>query len=48
MTEWKLDEKYDHYDYPTVSATALPGHPGHTTPMQDAQGKKARSPFLLT
>lgn len=36
-SELKLDPKYDHYDYPTVAPTAQPGHPGHTTPEQDAQ-----------
>jgi hypothetical protein len=33
----ELDPKYDHYDYPTVSPNAQSGHPGHTTPQQDAQ-----------
>lgn len=33
----KLDPKYDHYDYPTTSPTVQSGHPGHTTPEQDAQ-----------
>lgn len=32
-----LDPKYDHYDYPTVSSNKQSGHPGHTTPQQDAQ-----------
>ncbi|RDL32537.1 Uncharacterized protein BP5553_08993 [Venustampulla echinocandica] len=32
-----LDPKYDHYDFPTISPTTLSGHPGHTTPEQDAQ-----------
>ncbi|KAI6833665.1 putative phosphatidylinositol transporter [Hortaea werneckii] len=32
----ELDPKYDHYDFPTVSATKQPGHPGHTTKEQDA------------
>jgi hypothetical protein len=36
-SELKLDPKYDDYDYPTVSPTAQSGHPGHTTPEQDAQ-----------
>lgn len=36
-SELKLDPKYDHYDYPTVAPTAQSGHPGHTTPEQDAQ-----------
>lgn len=35
--EVKLDPKYDDYDYPTVAPTAQNGHPGHTTPEQDAQ-----------
>jgi len=34
--ELKLDPKYDHYDYPTTAPTAQNGHPGHTTPEQDA------------
>jgi hypothetical protein len=33
----KLDPKYDHYDYPTTSPNPQSGHPGHTTPEQDAQ-----------
>lgn len=32
-----LDPKYDHFDYPTVSSNKQSGHPGHTTPQQDAQ-----------
>jgi hypothetical protein len=36
-TTMKLDPKYDDYDFPTVSPTVLSGHPGHTTPEQDAQ-----------
>ncbi|KAI6835543.1 putative phosphatidylinositol transporter [Hortaea werneckii] len=32
----ELDPKYDHYDFPTVSATKQSGHPGHTTKDQDA------------
>lgn len=35
--ELKLDPKYDNYDYPTVAPVAQNGHPGHTTPEQDAQ-----------
>ncbi|KAK5236697.1 cytosolic factor, phosphatidylinositol/phosphatidylcholine transfer protein, partial [Cryomyces antarcticus] len=38
----KLDEKYDHYDYPTTSPTPQSGHPGHTTPEQDAQVHQLR------
>jgi hypothetical protein len=33
----ELDPVYDHYDYPTVSPNAQSGHPGHTTPQQNAQ-----------
>ncbi|KAK4692842.1 hypothetical protein P7C71_g4436, partial [Lecanoromycetidae sp. Uapishka_2] len=35
--ELKTDPKYDDYDYPTTSPDAGSGHPGHTTPEQDAQ-----------
>jgi hypothetical protein len=37
-----LDPKYDHYDYPTVSSNKQSGHPGHTTPEQDAQVHQLR------
>lgn len=33
----QLDPKYDDYDFPTTSSTKQSGHPGHTTPEQDAQ-----------
>ncbi|KAI4245722.1 MAG: hypothetical protein L6R40_002250 [Gallowayella cf. fulva] len=33
----KTDSKHDNYDYPTTSPTVQSGHPGHTTPEQDAQ-----------
>jgi hypothetical protein len=33
----QLDPKYDHYDFPTTSSNKQSGHPGHTTPQQDAQ-----------
>ena len=33
----KTESKYDDYDYPTKSPTVQSGHPGHTTPEQDAQ-----------
>lgn len=33
----ELDPKYDHYDFPTTSPNKQSGHPGHTTPEQDAQ-----------
>ena len=36
-SELKTDPKYDDYDYPTTSPTVQSGHPGHTTPEQDAQ-----------
>lgn len=42
-TELKLDPKYDDYDYPTVSPTAQSGHPGHTTPEQDAKLAQLRA-----
>ena len=35
--ELPLEPKYDHYDFPTTSITAQSGHPGHTTPEQDAK-----------
>ena len=35
--ELKTDPKYDDYDYPTTSPEVQSGHPGHTTPEQDAQ-----------
>ncbi|KAL3426285.1 sec14 cytosolic factor [Phlyctema vagabunda] len=38
-----LDPKYDHYDFPTISPTKQPGHPGHTTPAQDAQVHQLRT-----
>ena len=37
LHELKPDPKYDDYDYPTTSPDAGSGHPGHTTPEQDAQ-----------
>ncbi len=36
-TRIKTDSKYDDYDYPTISPEGKSGHPGHTTPEQDAQ-----------
>jgi hypothetical protein len=35
--ELELDPKYDDYDFPIVSPNNQSGHPGHTTPQQDAQ-----------
>jgi hypothetical protein len=37
-----LDPKHDHYDYPTTAPNAQTGHPGHTTPEQDAQVSQLR------
>ena len=39
----ELDPKYDHYDYPTTAPTVQSGHPGHTTPEQNAQVFQLRS-----
>lgn len=39
----KQDPKYDHYDFPTVSVNNQSGHPGHTTPEQDAQVHQLRT-----
>lgn len=41
--ELPLDPKYDDYDYPTIAPTPQNGHPGHTTPEQDAQVFQLRS-----
>jgi hypothetical protein len=41
--ELPLDPKYDDYDFPTISPTVQSGHPGHTTPEQDAQIFQLRS-----
>ena len=41
--ELKLDPKYDHHDYPTTAPESQPGHPGHTTPEQDAQVYQLRT-----
>jgi len=40
--ELKTDPKYDNYDFPTISANGQTGHPGHTTPEQDAQVAQLR------
>lgn len=37
-----IDEKYDHYDFPTTSPIKLSGHPGHTTEDQDAKVHQLR------
>jgi hypothetical protein len=42
--ELKLDPKYDvDLDYPTTAPEPQNGHPGHTTPEQDAQVFQLRS-----
>ena len=41
--EVPLEPKYDHYDFPTISATAQSGHAGHTTPEQDAKVHQLRT-----
>ncbi|KAA8646094.1 hypothetical protein EYZ11_003743 [Aspergillus tanneri] len=38
-----LKSKYDDYDFPTTAPEPKPGHPGHTTPEQDAKVEKLRS-----
>ncbi|KAL4810390.1 putative phosphatidylinositol transporter [Aspergillus unguis] len=35
--------KYDDYDFPTTAPEAREGHPGHTTPEQDAKVEQLRS-----
>jgi hypothetical protein len=39
----KQTSKYDDYDFPTTAPEAQPGHPGHTTPEQDAKVEQLRS-----
>lgn len=42
VTPLNLDPKYDDYDYPTISPTKQPGHPGHVSPQQEAQVHQLR------
>lgn len=35
--------KYDDYDFPTTAPEPQAGHPGHTTPEQDAKVEQLRS-----
>ncbi|KAJ5095554.1 Cellular retinaldehyde binding/alpha-tocopherol transport [Penicillium alfredii] len=44
-TEQQLstDSKYDQYDFPTTAPESQPGHPGHTTPEQDAKVHQFRA-----
>ncbi|KAJ5943927.1 hypothetical protein N7516_004095 [Penicillium verrucosum] len=37
------DPKYDQYDFPTTAPEAQPGHPGHTSPEQDAKVHQLRA-----
>ena len=37
------DPKYDHYDFPTTAPETQPGHPGHTSPEQDAKVQQLRA-----
>lgn len=37
------DSKYDQYDFPTTAPEAQPGHPGHTSPEQDAKVHQLRA-----
>ncbi|KAI9892576.1 MAG: cytosolic factor, phosphatidylinositol/phosphatidylcholine transfer protein [Vezdaea aestivalis] len=39
----KFDEKYDDFDFPIISPVAKPGHPGHTTPEEDAKVHQLRA-----
>lgn len=41
--EFKLDPKYDDYDFPYTHPDAPSGHAGHTTPEQDAKVHQLRS-----
>jgi hypothetical protein len=41
--ELPLDPKYDDYEFPTTAPTPQSGHPGHTTPEQNAQVFQLRS-----
>ena len=41
-TNLDLDPKYDDYDYPTTSPSPQNGHPGHTTPEQNAKVHQLR------
>ncbi|KAL2014047.1 hypothetical protein VTN00DRAFT_1572 [Thermoascus crustaceus] len=42
-TKAPFDPKYDDYDFPTTAPESQPGHPGHTTPEQDAAVAQLRS-----
>jgi hypothetical protein len=41
--EVELDPEYDHYDFPVDAPVPHSGHPGWTTPEQDAQVFQLRS-----
>jgi hypothetical protein len=38
-----IDPKYDNYDFPTTAPEKQDGHPGHTTPEQDAKVYQLRT-----
>lgn len=38
-----MASKYDDYDYPTTAPESQSGHPGHTTPEQDASVHQLRA-----
>ena len=38
----QLDPKYDQYDFPVEAPIPQNGHPGYTTPAQDAQVSQLR------
>jgi hypothetical protein len=38
----ELDPQYDHYDFPSVAPEPRKGHPGYTTPQEDAQVHQLR------
>ncbi|RKF83781.1 Sec14 cytosolic factor [Golovinomyces cichoracearum] len=42
----KFDPKYDHYDFPVTSINQTSGHPGFTTPQQDAKVHQLRTKLL--
>lgn len=39
----KQPSKYDDYDFPTTAPEPQAGHPGHTTPEQDAKVEQLRA-----
>lgn len=43
QTSGAFNPKYDQYDFPTTAPQPQPGHPGHTTPDQDAKVYQLRT-----